>query len=91
MSIFKRKSPSLKEHRAQLTKVERRLFLKHSLSLGAMSLLTGCNLEDNDTVDRVLWAMSHWNDEVHHHKIAQYLVRDEKKWGKKATTAGTVT
>jgi DMSO/TMAO reductase YedYZ molybdopterin-dependent catalytic subunit len=64
MSIFKRKSPSLKEHRAQLTKVERRLFLKQGLSIGAMSLLTGCNLEDNDTVDRVLWAMSHWNDEV---------------------------
>ncbi len=64
MSILRRKSPSLKDHRPQIEKLERRLFLKQGLSLGALSLLTGCNLEDNDTVDRILWKMSHWNDEV---------------------------
>lgn len=64
MSFFKNKTPSSRDHRVQLEKIERRFFLKHSLSLGAVSLLTGCNLEDNDTVDRILWTMSHWNDEV---------------------------
>jgi DMSO/TMAO reductase YedYZ molybdopterin-dependent catalytic subunit len=38
--------------------------LKHSLSVGALSMLTGCNLQDGDAVDRVLWAMSRWNDRV---------------------------
>ena len=64
MSVLRRKLPSLKDQRPQIEKLERRLFLKQGLSLGALSLLTGCNLEDNDTVDRILWTMSHWNDEV---------------------------
>jgi DMSO/TMAO reductase YedYZ molybdopterin-dependent catalytic subunit len=64
MTIFKRKSPSLKDHRSEIEKVERRLFLKQGLSLGAISLLSGCNLEDNDTIDRILWSMSRWNDQV---------------------------
>ena len=33
----------------------------------------------------------HRDDEVHHHKIAQDLVRDEEKWSDDATTAATVT
>ena len=44
--------------------MSRRLFLRGSLSIGALSLLTGCNLEDDDAVDRVLSAMSRWNDTV---------------------------
>jgi DMSO/TMAO reductase YedYZ molybdopterin-dependent catalytic subunit len=47
-----------------LQHLERRLLLKHSLSLGALSMLTGCTLQDGDAVDRVLWAMSRWNDRV---------------------------
>ena len=31
------------------------------------------------------------NDEIHHHKIAQDLVRDEEKWSDEATTAAAVT
>jgi len=54
----------LADHRTALMKVERRLLLRSSLSLGALSLLAGCDLQDNDKVDRVLWAMSRWNDRV---------------------------
>jgi len=49
-----------------IAKVERRLFLKRGLSLGALSLLAGCNITDQESVQRVLWAMSRWNDEVQH-------------------------
>ncbi len=54
----------LDEHRPALRRLERRLVLRGGLSLGALSLLTGCNLQDGDAVDRVLWAMSRWNDRV---------------------------
>jgi len=54
----------LHSHRPALARLDRRLFLRGSLSVGALSLLTGCNLQDGDTVDRVLWAMSRWNDAV---------------------------
>jgi DMSO/TMAO reductase YedYZ molybdopterin-dependent catalytic subunit len=60
----RRASLGLDEHRPALRRLERRLLLKHSLSLGALTMLTGCNLQDGDAVDRVLWAMSHWNDRV---------------------------
>jgi DMSO/TMAO reductase YedYZ molybdopterin-dependent catalytic subunit len=42
--------------------VERRLFLRQTLSLGALGLLTGCDISDQDAVQRVLGAMSEWND-----------------------------
>ena len=51
-------------HRRSLERVSRRLFLRGTLSIGALSLLSGCNLEDDDAVDRVLSAMSRWNDTV---------------------------
>jgi DMSO/TMAO reductase YedYZ molybdopterin-dependent catalytic subunit len=44
--------------------LERRLFLKRGLSVGALSLLAGCELTDDESVQRVLWAMSRWNDRV---------------------------
>jgi DMSO/TMAO reductase YedYZ molybdopterin-dependent catalytic subunit len=48
-----------------LKSLERRMFLRQSLSLGALTLLSGCNFsDDNDAADRVLWAMSRWNDKV---------------------------
>jgi DMSO/TMAO reductase YedYZ molybdopterin-dependent catalytic subunit len=50
--------------RPQLAKLERRLFLKQGLSLGAMALLSGCNLKDDDAVDRALHAMSRFSDRV---------------------------
>jgi DMSO/TMAO reductase YedYZ molybdopterin-dependent catalytic subunit len=57
----------LKNHEgALLASVERRLFLKRGLSLGALSLLSGCDLTDqityDDRVQKMLTAMSRWND-----------------------------
>ncbi|RMS24576.1 Oxidoreductase, molybdopterin binding protein [Pseudomonas syringae pv. aceris] len=48
----------------QLIDIQRRSFLRAGLTVGAMSMLTGCNLQDGDQVDKVLWAMSRWNDRV---------------------------
>jgi len=42
--------------------IERRLFLRQTLSLGALTLLTGWDISDNDAVQRVLGLMSRWND-----------------------------
>ena len=49
-----------------LENLERRVFLKRSLSLGALAMLTGCELTDQESVQRVLMAMSSWNDGVQH-------------------------
>lgn len=49
---------------ALLRNIERRHFLRGGLTVGAMAMLTGCNLQDGDQVDKVLWAMSRWNDRV---------------------------
>jgi DMSO/TMAO reductase YedYZ molybdopterin-dependent catalytic subunit len=46
----------------EVARLERRLFLKRGLSLGALAMLSGCNLTDQEGVQRVLWAMSRWND-----------------------------
>jgi DMSO/TMAO reductase YedYZ molybdopterin-dependent catalytic subunit len=42
----------------------RRLFLKRGLSLGGLSLLSGCALDDNATVNKVLTQISFFNDRV---------------------------
>jgi DMSO/TMAO reductase YedYZ molybdopterin-dependent catalytic subunit len=44
--------------------IERRLFLRQSLSLGALALLSGCELTDDEGVQSVLTGMSRWNDRV---------------------------
>ena len=56
---------SLTEHpRSRIEKIERRLFLKQGLSLGALTLLSGCNVTDAESVQKVLLGMSRWNDRV---------------------------
>jgi hypothetical protein len=42
----------------------RRTMLRGGLSVGALTLLTGCDLSDDDAVQRVLAAFSRWNDRV---------------------------
>jgi len=54
----------LLERSALVTLAERRLFLKRGLSFGALTLLTGCDISSDDGVQRVLRAMSGWNDRV---------------------------
>ena len=48
----------------EIVKLERRLFLKQGLSLGALTLLSGCDVTNADAVQKVLWRMSQWNDRV---------------------------
>ena len=50
--------------RPRLERIERRSFLRQGLSLGALTMLSGCNLADGDAVDRVLLAMSRFNDRM---------------------------
>lgn len=54
----------LSAFRPRLARIERRRFLKQGLSLGALSLLSSCTLKDEDAVDRLLFAMSRFNDRV---------------------------
>ncbi|MBI1965871.1 MAG: molybdopterin-dependent oxidoreductase [Betaproteobacteria bacterium] len=52
------------QSRSQIERIERRLFLRRGLSLGAVALLSGCDVTDAESVQKVLWAMSRWNDRV---------------------------
>ncbi|WFU92258.1 molybdopterin-dependent oxidoreductase (plasmid) [Rhizobium sp. CC1099] len=62
--MMKRKAIDITGHRRELENLQRRLFIRGSLSLGAVSMLSGCNLQSGDSIDKVLWAMSRWNDRV---------------------------
>ncbi len=53
---------SLLERKPIVTSIERRLFLRQALSLGALTLLTGCDISDQDEVQVILKLMSRWND-----------------------------
>jgi DMSO/TMAO reductase YedYZ molybdopterin-dependent catalytic subunit len=48
----------------EIITLERRLFMKGALSLGALTMLTGCDATDPSIADRILTAMSKWNDDV---------------------------
>ncbi len=53
------------DHLTQIRALERRHFLRGGLSLGALALLTGCDLSTHDGVfDRILWAMLRFNDRM---------------------------
>ena len=62
---MKKMGSSILVHRSsKIESLERRLFLRRGLSVGALSLLSGCALTDDESVQRVLTAMSRWNDSV---------------------------
>ncbi len=42
----------------------RRAFLQRSLTLGGLSLLTGCSISDQESVEKALMQMSRFNDKV---------------------------
>src|SRR5574340_578653 len=50
--------------RNELLQVERRFLLRGGMSVGALGLLTGCDVSDSNGVQRALAAMSRWNDRV---------------------------
>jgi DMSO/TMAO reductase YedYZ molybdopterin-dependent catalytic subunit len=54
----------LQENKALLRAVGRRGLLKGGLSLGALSMLSGCTVSDASAVQSVLRSMSSWNDRV---------------------------
>jgi DMSO/TMAO reductase YedYZ molybdopterin-dependent catalytic subunit len=45
-------------------KIDRRGILQQGLPLGALTLLTGCDVSDNDAVQSFLAGFSRWNDRV---------------------------
>lgn len=53
---------AVKEALSLLAQPSRRLFLKRSLTLGGLSMLTGCALVDSDSVERALMQISRFND-----------------------------
>jgi DMSO/TMAO reductase YedYZ molybdopterin-dependent catalytic subunit len=50
--------------RREVADLERRIFMKRGLSLGALALLSGCDSSHDEAVQKVLWSMSRWNDRV---------------------------
>lgn len=64
MNAPQRPKPRLEGAQPELARMQRRLLLRSGLSLGALTLLSGCDLSDGDVFDRILAAMSRWNDRV---------------------------
>ncbi|MFC5472617.1 molybdopterin-dependent oxidoreductase [Paraherbaspirillum soli] len=54
----------LKDARRELAMPSRRLFGKRALTLGGLALLTGCNITDEPSVNRMLEKISRMNDGV---------------------------
>jgi DMSO/TMAO reductase YedYZ molybdopterin-dependent catalytic subunit len=54
----------LHEHRKLIQKIDRRGVLQGGLSLGALMMLSGCNLSEADPVQKVLRRISEFNDDV---------------------------
>ena len=67
-SIFRPKQrvdqSALAENRALIEKIDRRGVLRGALSLGALSLLSGCAVTDTPTMQTFLRGVSSWNDRV---------------------------
>jgi hypothetical protein len=54
----------LTENRALVDDIDRRNILRGALSLGALTMLTGCDVTEIDPVQKALRAVSSWNDRV---------------------------
>ena len=54
----------LEDNKALLAEIGRRKILRGSLSLGALAMLTGCDVTSQDTVQSALRAVSSFNDRV---------------------------
>jgi DMSO/TMAO reductase YedYZ molybdopterin-dependent catalytic subunit len=54
----------LKENRKLVEDINRRGLLRGAVSLGALTMLTGCDVTEDDSVQKVLRAVSAWNDGV---------------------------
>ncbi len=54
----------LHENRKLIAKIDRRGVLKGGLSLGALTMLGGCDVTNGEEVQKVLTTVSDWNDRV---------------------------
>ena len=54
----------LDDHRPLIRSLERRGLIRGGLSLGALTMLTGCDVSDSTSVGKALRAVSAWNDRV---------------------------
>jgi DMSO/TMAO reductase YedYZ molybdopterin-dependent catalytic subunit len=54
----------LEENRKLVARIDRRRILRGTVSLGALTMLTGCNVTDRPAVQRMLQLVSEWNDGV---------------------------
>ena len=54
----------LEDHRPLIRHLERRGLIRGGLSLGALTMLTGCDVGDSTAVGKALRAISAWNDAV---------------------------
>jgi DMSO/TMAO reductase YedYZ molybdopterin-dependent catalytic subunit len=54
----------LTQHKALLETIDRRKVLRGSLSLGALAVLGGCDVTNEDAVQKFLTAVSAWNDQA---------------------------
>jgi DMSO/TMAO reductase YedYZ molybdopterin-dependent catalytic subunit len=54
----------LTENRTLVEAIDRRGVLRGALSLGALTMLTGCDVSEDDSVQKVLRTVSAWNDRV---------------------------
>ena len=64
----------LAENRALIEKIDRRGVLRGTLSLGALSLLSGCTVTDTPAMQTFLRGVSSWNDRV----ISQFRAGDDR-------------
>jgi DMSO/TMAO reductase YedYZ molybdopterin-dependent catalytic subunit len=55
---------AMKENRKLVRDINRRGVLRGALSLGALTLLTGCDVTEEEPVQKVLRTVSAWNDRV---------------------------
>src|SRR6202011_4086952 len=56
------RSRELLQTSSKAREIERRIFLRQGLSLGALTLLTGCDITDTSAVQGALDGISRWND-----------------------------
>jgi DMSO/TMAO reductase YedYZ molybdopterin-dependent catalytic subunit len=54
----------LRENKALVEDINRRGVLRGAVSLGALAFLTGCDVSEQDSVQRALRTVSAWNDRV---------------------------
>ena len=64
-SLFRPRQPidqsALTENQALVESINRRGVLRGALSLGALTMLTGCDVSEDDSVQKALRAVSAWN------------------------------